>query len=181
MQVLDSAVNEFRKRGLNISLDDVLGTKTKAVLGSDTAAKWRNIYDALAKADPQNSSKWEAQRDKVSAAGQRINQLMAGQINAYYKEHAGAAVTVIELPRLQEYAGGNLTADKLRNFLDNESRKYAAEERTQFLQLSPAAQAMWLTRKGTDNPRLEGPNVRKYEGPEAPEAGRSPKGSPKVR
>lgn len=172
MEVLEAAVKEFKNRGLQISMDDMLGTKSKAAFGSDTTAKWKNLYDALAASSPENRSKWENQKAKVEAAGTRLNQLMAGQINAYYKEHAGAAVTATELPRLKEYAGGNLTYDRLRTFIDNESKKYKGAEDEMMLQLSPAAQALWLTKKGVGSTKLEGPNVRKYQGHEAPEEGR---------
>lgn len=180
MAVVESAVQEFQKRGLKISMDDVLGTKTKASLGSSRAADWKNLYAAFANANPEERSKWEAQRDKIDAAGQRLNQLLAGQINSYYKEHAGAAVTATELPRLKEYVGGDLTYDKLKTFMDNESRKQSGSLRNALLQLPPAAQAMWLTRGGVNARKLAGPNVPKYQPPEAPAqeqtSGRQPKG-----
>lgn len=173
MAVVESAVNAFQKRGLNITMDDVLSTKTKATLGSDTASKWKNLYKAWAGASPENRSKYEAERDKIEAAGARLNQLLAGTVNSYYKDMAGAAVTVVELPRLQEYAGGNLTYDKLKTFVGEESSQAKAVEDNFIHNLPPAAAAMWLTRKGTGRTPMEGPNMRKYQAPEAQEEGRN--------
>lgn len=176
MAVLESAVNEFKKRGLNITMDDILSTRTKATVGSDTASKWKNLYAAWAASNPENRSIYEKQRDKIEAAGNRLNQLMAGTVNSYYKDMAGAAVTVVELPRLQEYAGGNLTYDKLKNFIGEESAQAKSVEDNFIHNISPAAAAMWLTRKGVGRTPMEGPNVPKYQSPEAPEQPHSASG-----
>lgn len=176
MDLLEGAAKTY-----GIKMDDLLSSKSRSVIGAPAWNKLMNLYDVHAKMDKEEASKWQKKKDEVNAAGQRLMQLMSGEINSYYKQQSGAAVTFTEMPRLEQYASASANHARMRTFIDSESQKAHAEEREQMAQLSPAAKAMLLIQMGQGNSRMTSQSVDQYNSPDGKSQERSPKGNPKTR
>lgn len=143
MMILEKAMSQY-----GFKMDDVLSSKSRTVIGNEALAKLNQLYEAHIKSDPEKASKWERERQQVNEAANRFLQLLSGDIREYYKKIGGTALTAIELPGLKQYADTGAPFSHIKNYILSESQKAHAEERAQFHQMTPAAQAMWLIQLG---------------------------------
>lgn len=143
MSLLEAATGKY-----GLKMDDVLSSKSRTVIGNETLTKLNSLYDAHIKTDPEHASKWEIEKQNVNAAANRFMQLLSGDIREYYKGIGGSALTKVELPGLEQYANTSAPFQHIKNYIGSESNKMHALERGQFIQMTPAAQAMWLTQLG---------------------------------
>lgn len=155
----DMATVEQAAKQYGIPMDQLVSTKGRASIGGAEWIKLNQKYDALIAADPQNRSKHAEAKAKINAAGERLMQLMVGDINSYYKEHAGSAITSTELPRLEAYVGVSSPYSVLRTYVNNESGKAYGVLKQTVSQLNPAARAIWLMNTGGKTAKLPGTSI----------------------
>jgi DNA repair ATPase RecN len=163
MNVLEAATKKW-----NLNIDDVLSSKTRAVFGGSAWSSMMDKYNALIKTDREHADKWENERNKISEAGQRIMQLLAGEINSYYKDTSGAAVVPLEEQRLQMLVHSGANYSKIATFVRSESEKSHRQVSEILASLPPAAQAKWLNQTGSGRSRLGSQSIS----PGAPEPGK---------
>lgn len=159
MKLLQQATEQY-----GMKMDDVLSSKSRTVMGNETLMKLNQLYEAHIQSDPEHRSKWEEQRNAVNAAANRFMQLLSGDVREYYKSIGGSALTAVELPGLKQYADTGAPFSHIYTYVSSEANKAHAEERNQFQQLSPAAQAMALIQMGTKQTPI---NTQSVDGPES--------------
>lgn len=155
----DMELAKVGAKAAGMDIDQFLESGERAVLGGEFKSKVDNYFDALARAEPGQASKWKMQKQAVQDASARLRQLFAGQINEYYVKHAGAAVTAVEKPRLEAYVGLGGTARQWEGFLDAESRTANGEMNTALSSLSAPARALFFLNMGEETPRLPSQSI----------------------
>jgi hypothetical protein len=149
-----------------MNINELVSSKGRFFLGGPRWHAWANAKEVLLRDDPAKASAWKRERQEIEEAGQRFTQLMAGQINAYNKSLGGAAITIIEEPKLKQYANPDATFENWENFIGTESQVAAAQERDVLTQMPAPAAAIWLARTGQGSAPLVSQTIPGYkEGP----------------
>lgn len=180
---VESELNALKKYGVNITPQEWMGTAH--AVAPETMAKIRNLNSVLEGIkDPAERNKFEAHANNLRKASDRFHQLLAGNVNGYYKSLGGSAITKNELPRLEEYISAGSSWDQIKNFVANESQQLGHLTSTIKAGGDELAAALFDLRVGQDFPGLATrgisvPDEGSRGGPQVPRPGS--KGKPRSK
>lgn len=100
------------------------------------------------------------EKQRARQAAMRFSQVMNANMNAYYRETSGGAVTPMEQERLNKVISQNSPFEQIRGFANDMSRRHSAELRNVGAGQNSLALQYYLVRLGQRFPELNSPGTK---------------------
>lgn len=108
-----------------------------------------------------SKSGWDDDKQKRNRdALMRFSQVMNANINSYYRQTSGGAVTAPEQSRLEKVVAQNSPFGQIKSFANDLSRRHASEIKNALAGQDSLAAQYYLIRKGQQFPELNSPGSK---------------------
>ncbi len=143
---------------LHKSENEVIEAATNQTLGASNVKAWKELMAAMRSA---GGSKEQIQENDIEDAVAGFRQLLAGNVNAYFKTTSGSAVSATEADRLKQVIANDHGWNSIQGFVnDSSARSAAALNNATSTAAHPVSGTLYRLQAGIGTPKLDSKGMK---------------------